>query len=200
MPDLEPQPKGLIQKINSTLPQGQTESVPKDKEPESVKMAKAILSETKLSQIASYWSGLPANREYYDEDELRKMYEMVSSQAGEVAACSFANMVLDMLALAPSNLIRAFISLAYNNWIYDSQFSEHILAGKTDVRPVKKGGVENVYDAAAEGFFGCIAVATVDKKDETEKIKQGFRDILGDELMKTIKISRDVLEQKPYID
>lgn len=189
MTDSEPKPRGIIQKFRRVFqPERVIRNEPRNQEPKTVVTAKAILNSTKLSEAASIWSGLPANREYYDECELKKIYDMVKERTGESAAHSFANMVLDMPSLAPANLVRAFISLAYNNWIYDSQFSEHILVGKTDIRPVKEDEAESIYDAVAEGFFGKIAT-TVDKEDETGVIKKGFENVLGDEL-KVIMASR----------
>jgi hypothetical protein len=196
MTDLESNPRGIVQRLKRTLqPEKKIKAVPKSQEPESVVAAKAILNSTKLTEAASYWSGLPANREYYDERELKKIYDLVRERGGKPAAHSFANMVLDMPSLAPSNLVRAFISLSRNNWVYDSQFSEHILAGNTDIRPVKEGEAESVHDAVAEGFFGRIAT-TVDKDDDTRVIKEGFETILGDEL-KAIMASREIIDVTP---
>ncbi|GAG24521.1 unnamed protein product, partial [marine sediment metagenome] len=113
MTDSEPSPRGLVKRFKRVLqPEKKVRGEPRKQEPESVVTAKAILNSTKLTEAASYWSGLPANREYYDERELKKIYDMVREKGGEPAAHSFANMVIDMPSLAPSNLVRAFISLA----------------------------------------------------------------------------------------
>jgi len=199
MTDSEPAPKGIVKSIKRILqPEKRIEykSGGQELEPESVVTAKNILNETKFSEVASFWSGLPANREYFDGSELKKVYDKVKNEEGTGAAYSFANMVVDMPSLAPSNLIRAFLSLAGNNWIYDPRFSERILAGNTDIRPVKR---ENEFvkseEAIAEGFFGRVA-ATIPKEDETETIKNEFKDILDEEL-KAITASREVIDLAP---
>lgn len=172
-------PKGIIHRFTSRLLRRPEGSV---REPRHVDTAKAILNQTKLTEVASHWSGLPARREYYDERDLMKIYDLVSRQVGKSAGHSFANMVIDMPSLAPANMVRAIISLARNNWIYDPYFSGKILEGQTDIRPVRPDEAETIHDAVAEGFFGAIAATTENKSDESDSIREAFKTSLGNDL------------------
>ena len=161
-----------------------------------VEVAKVILNSTIFSEVASYWSGMPANTEYCGADEFMKVYDRALEIVGQDAAYSFANMIIDMPTLAPSNVIRAVISLAENDWLYDPQFSERISAER-DPRPVRVDQARSEHDFYAEKVFGNLTMTT-NIDDETEVIREGFELALGDELTK-ILASRESIEASPEV-
>ena len=157
-----------------------------DYEPTNINIAHSALIDAGMSIFPSYYSGLPANREYIDEEKLMKIYQDVSQRVDEHSAYAFANMVLDMPSLAPSNIIGATVTLAENDWVYVPDFSEHILEGKTDMRPITLEDLESDEDAMAIAV-GSLAALMADEPDESELIREKFRERLAEDMSKIME-------------
>lgn len=170
------------------------------KEPEPADpdiVIKDILNATGFTELPSYWSGLPANREYFQGDTLLNVYTRIGKKAGEESAYSFAQMILDMPSLAPSNIVRATLSLSRNSYIYSSEFATEVLKGNSAIRPVQSGPYESIEDVAAEDFFGHVAASGLfaDIADESDDIKTEFKRLLEEHgQLKKIIVTRTIIE------
>lgn len=155
-------------------------------------ITRRIITNAGMSDSVSFYSGIGANRKHLDEEKLLKLYKEIQLKLDVSAAYAFANMIFDMPNLAPSNVLINIYNLAENNWAYDPDSDKNFIGTAQDDRPIVADSSEEIYLSVSASLISSGV------EDESELIRNSFRNSFDPDELQRIKDSRNILRDKDY--